>query len=61
MTKTNDALAILGLMCVLKNKRRKKRNLWCKQWLLKKSEYSHTNLINELRITLKDYYLLEDE
>lgn len=52
MATTDDAVAILGLMCILKNK---KRNLWCKEWLLKRNKYSHTNLLNELRITPKDF------
>lgn len=55
MATTDDAVAILGLMCILKNKKRKKRNLWCKEWLLKRNKYSHTNLLNELRITPKDF------
>ncbi|VVC96930.1 unnamed protein product [Leptidea sinapis] len=44
-------------MYVLKENRRKrkKRELWCKHWLLLRKSYSHTSLINELRITPKDF------
>lgn len=57
MASIDDALAIVGLMCVLKENRRKrkKRELWCKHWLLLRKSYSHTSLINELRITPKDF------
>ncbi|XP_039763773.1 uncharacterized protein LOC120636385 [Pararge aegeria] len=57
MASRDDALAIVGLMCVLKENRRKryKRELWCKHWLLLRKSYSHTSLINELKITPKDY------
>lgn len=46
MATTDDAVTIFGLMCILKNKKPKKRNLWCDEWLLKINEYSHTNLLN---------------
>lgn len=49
----DDALAILAIVCILNNKKRKRRNLRCKRCLLKRSEYSHTNLLKELRITPK--------
>lgn len=61
----DDANAILGLLVVLEanKKRRKKRNCWSKKWLMKRETYSHINLLNELKVTPKDWhnYLRMDE
>lgn len=51
LASTDYALAIIRLMRILKNKC-KNHNLWRKQWLLKRSEYSQTNLFKELKNTL---------
>ncbi|GBP60237.1 hypothetical protein EVAR_44612_1 [Eumeta japonica] len=60
----NDVIAVLGLiLATKKRKRRKGRIEWCKHWLLKSKQFSHVNLMNELKFTLKDYknYLRMDE
>lgn len=60
----DNVLALTGLIFVLKNKKRRNdRTEWCKGWLLKRKQFSHVNLIKELRITPKDYrnYLRMDE
>lgn len=58
----DDAIAVLGLLVVLK-KRRIKRKCWSKNWLMKRETYSHVNLLNELKVTPKDWhnYLRMDE
>lgn len=54
---TDDALAIVGLVFALKaHKRTKKRSVWCKKWLMKRHEYSHINLLNELKFAPKDWH-----
>ncbi|XP_047998551.1 protein ANTAGONIST OF LIKE HETEROCHROMATIN PROTEIN 1-like [Leguminivora glycinivorella] len=62
--------ALLGLLfIVLKwkkakaSKQRKRRTVWCKQWLQKRDQLSHVNLLNELKIYPEDYrnYLRMDE
>lgn len=57
----SDALAILGLCFVLKKKKKRQRQ-WCKEWLLKK-QFSHTLLLEELKLFPKDWhnYLRMDE
>lgn len=53
----DDALAIVGLVFALKAKKRtKKRTVWCKKWLMKREEYSHINLLNELKFAPKDWH-----
>lgn len=60
----NDVIAVLGIIFVTKKrKRRTDRTEWCKHWLLKRKQFSHLNLMNELRFTPNDYknYLRMDE
>lgn len=42
----DDAIALVGLALILKNKKQKKREKWTKDWLLKRKTYSHVNLLN---------------
>jgi len=53
------ALAATAVAMVLKTKKRK----WTKDWLLKRSQYSHVNLLNELQFHPEDWhnYLRMDE
>jgi hypothetical protein len=63
----DDALALIGLALILKEKDNKtvkrKRKKWCKNWLLKRETYSHVNLLNELKFEPEDFknYLRMDE
>ncbi|KOB71283.1 putative nuclease HARBI1 [Operophtera brumata] len=60
----DDVIAVLGLALVLQNRKRKRdRTEWSKRWLLKRKQFSHVNLINELRFSPTDYenYLRMDE
>ncbi|RVE41949.1 hypothetical protein evm_013389 [Chilo suppressalis] len=57
MSSDDDALAVLGLLLVLKNKNKLiKRKEWCKKWLKKRKVYSHVNLLTELKIVPKDWH-----
>jgi hypothetical protein len=57
-TMDDDILAALG--CVFAwycfRKKRCKRDVWCKEWLLKRSVYSHKNLTTELEVSPKDFH-----
>ncbi|XP_061717342.1 putative nuclease HARBI1 [Cydia pomonella] len=59
----DDAVAIIGLLCILQKKRQRRKRMWCKHWLLQRKQYTHNNLLKEIRITPKDYrnYLRMDE
>ncbi|XP_026810641.1 uncharacterized protein LOC113552131 [Rhopalosiphum maidis] len=59
----DDAIALVGLALILKNKKQKKREKRTKDWLLKRKTYSHVNLLNELRFQPLDFknYLRMDE
>ena len=47
--------AVLGI--VLQNKRKpKKRRIWVKEWLQKRTRFLHTNLLSELRLDPKDWH-----
>lgn len=53
----DDAIALLSLIIALNTKKsRKKRKMWCKEWLQKRNAYSHVNLLNELKVALKDWH-----
>ena len=63
MMSNNDALAVID--CVLaanvfinRTTRVKKRvrRIWCKEWMQKRKQFSHTNLLKELNITPKDWH-----
>jgi hypothetical protein len=49
------ALAAFVLMCKRKP-RKKKREVWCKDWLMKRKTYSHINLLRELKIFPRDWH-----
>lgn len=58
-----SAAAIALVIRKKKKNERKKRSKWVKDWLLKRSEFSHTNLLEELRVAPEDWhnYLRMDE
>ena len=49
----DDMLIGLGLLFAKKKKERK-RSVWAKEWLRKRSKLSHTNLVEELSANFKD-------
>jgi hypothetical protein len=49
------ALAVFVLMCKRKP-RKKKRDVWCKDWLMKKKTYSHIKLLSELKTYPRDWH-----
>lgn len=59
----NLALAATAVALVIKTKGKKQKRKWTKDWLLKRSQYSHVNLLNELRFHPEDWhnYLRMDE
>jgi len=60
----DDALALAAFAIILKKKKfKKKRAMWCKDWLMKRKTFSHINLLNELKIYPRDWhnYLRMDE
>jgi hypothetical protein len=53
----NDALALAAFVLVLKRKtRKKKRDKWCKDWLMKRKSYSNVILLSELKIYPRDWH-----
>ncbi|XP_050310641.1 putative nuclease HARBI1 [Anthonomus grandis grandis] len=73
MSVTSDDLclmAVISIICVKKNKKKDQvlkkktiRSKWVKSWLMKRSNYSHINLLEELRLSPDDFrnYLHMDE
>ncbi|KAL4141558.1 hypothetical protein QTP88_004182 [Uroleucon formosanum] len=59
----NLALAATAVALVFKTKGKNEKRKWTKDWLLKRSQYSHVNLLNELRFHPEDWhnYLRMDE
>ncbi|KAL5246308.1 hypothetical protein ACI65C_013716 [Semiaphis heraclei] len=57
----NLALAATAVALVIKTKGKKQKRKWTKDWLLKRSQYSHVNLLNELRFHPEDQSLRMDE
>ncbi|KAJ8882204.1 hypothetical protein PR048_018692 [Dryococelus australis] len=47
----DDMLAAAAVVLILKKNTKKRTRKWCKEWLMKRNSLSHTNLLNELRIT----------
>ncbi|XP_068249076.1 uncharacterized protein [Palaemon carinicauda] len=45
-----DTDDFLSIAVALEEKKRKKRSKWSKSWLLKRNDFSHTNLLEELRL-----------
>lgn len=58
----DDLLAYAAIAAALKTRKKKKRGLWCKQWL-NRNKYNDVNLLEELRLYPKDWknYLRMDE
>lgn len=56
-------LAVALSSAVLSKKKKKKRAVWTKEWLLKRNKYSYTNLLNGLKLDPGDWfnYLRMDE
>jgi len=57
-------LALVATAAVMiENKKKAKKRKWVKEWLLKRSQYSHVNLLNEIRFHPEDWhnYLRMDE
>lgn len=64
----DDIMAAIGCLvavnCSKKTRVKKNgRSVWVKEWLSKRTQYSHVNLLNELRIFPQDWqnYLRMDE
>lgn len=57
---SDDELLLMygAVACVIVKRRRRqfKRNVWAKDWLLKRAQYSHVNLLKELRFHPKDWH-----
>ncbi|KAJ8969908.1 hypothetical protein NQ314_001525 [Rhamnusium bicolor] len=54
-TDEDDTLALTAFVLVLK-KQRKKRSMWCKEWLRKREDSCHINLLNEVRFYPRDWH-----
>lgn len=54
-----DLLLAAAAVCVVNVQKRKRRysnrRWWCKEWLLKRNQYSHINLLEELRLYPDDW------
>jgi hypothetical protein len=53
---TMRALWLLSSLCARKEPRKKKRDVWCKDWLIKMKTYSDINLLSELKIYPRDWH-----
>ena len=55
--------AAIAIIAKKKKVNKRKRSKWSKDWLLKRQELSHLNLLNELRLEPEDWfnYLRMDE
>jgi hypothetical protein len=49
------ALVAFFFMCKRKT-RKKKRDVWCKDWLMKTETYSHIKLLSEMKTYPRDWY-----
>lgn len=58
----DDVLAVC-VLAIQGKRRKRKRKIWTKNWLLKRSVYTHTNILHELRFYPEDFknYLRMDE
>jgi hypothetical protein len=43
-------------LALLKTRKRKRKRIWCKSWLLKRDIYFDLNHLNKLITTAKSYY-----
>jgi hypothetical protein len=56
-TLDDDALALAAFVLMCKRKPRKmKRDVWCKDRLMKRKTYSHINLLSELKTYPRDWH-----
>lgn len=57
MSEDDAIIAVVGLLFAMdSNRKRKSRSVWCKEWLKKRTKFSHVNLLNELRFAPKDWH-----
>lgn len=49
-------ILLLSLAGVLTSMKKKRRSRWCKQWLLRRETFSHTNLLSELCFESGDWF-----
>ncbi|KAK9879615.1 hypothetical protein WA026_006679 [Henosepilachna vigintioctopunctata] len=52
----DDDIALIGVLFATDSNRKRKRSVWCKDWLRKRELFSHVNLLNELRTSPKDWH-----
>jgi hypothetical protein len=52
----DDALTLAAFVLMCKKKPRKKRDVWCKDWLIKRITYSHINFLSELKMYPRDWH-----
>ncbi|KAK9887459.1 hypothetical protein WA026_022606 [Henosepilachna vigintioctopunctata] len=52
----DDDIALIGVSFATDSNRKRKRSVWCKDWLRKRELFSHVNLLNELRTSPKDWH-----
>lgn len=52
----NSNLYAVAAAIAVNNKIRKKRSKWVKEWLLKRSQFSHINLLDELKLEPGDWF-----
>ena len=62
MSLTQDEVMAVGIVIAL-NEKKRKRSKWTKDWLLKRDQISHTNLMKELKLDPDDWrsYMRMDE
>lgn len=54
-SRQDDMISLVGLLVVLNSKKARKRSTWCKEWLKKRTKYTHTTLLKELCSEPSDY------
>ena len=62
MSLTTDEVMAVGIVIAL-NEKKRKRSKWTKDWLLKRDQISHTNLMKELKLDPDEWrnYMRMDE
>lgn len=58
MTSSDDDALASAAFCLVhkRHTRKKKRGVWCNEWLMKEKKYSHINLLSELKIYPRDWH-----
>jgi hypothetical protein len=57
LSSDDDARTLAAFVFVCKRKmRKKKRDMWCKDWLMKRKTYSHIKLPSELKTYLLNWH-----